>query len=180
MIIDLLLAIAILFAVIKGYKRGLIVGVFSFVAVFIGLAAAIKLSAVVAGYIGSTVNVSEKWLPILSFIIVFIVVIILVRLGANALEKTIQFALLGWINKLGGIILYAALYITIFSVVIFYSDKAGLIKPQTKDASVAYSYIAPIGPKAIDAFGKFIPIFKDMFKELEDFFGNLSHEIPKK
>ena len=45
MILDLLLIVILIVAIIKGYQRGLIVGIFSFIAVIIGLAAAIKLSA---------------------------------------------------------------------------------------------------------------------------------------
>ena len=52
MIIDLIFAVVIVLAIFKGYQRGLIVGLFSLVAVIIGLAAAMKLSAVVAKYIG--------------------------------------------------------------------------------------------------------------------------------
>src|SRR5688572_5269635 len=106
MIIDLFIAVLLVLAIIKGFSRGLIVGLFSLVAVIIGLAAALKLSAVVAGYIGNTVKVSENWLPVISFIVVFLIVILLVRLGAKAIEKTVELALLGWVNKLGGIILF--------------------------------------------------------------------------
>ncbi|KAK6023170.1 hypothetical protein OSTOST_11104, partial [Ostertagia ostertagi] len=88
-------------AVVERYRRGLIVGIFSFVALIVGLAAAIKLSVVVADYLGKSVNISGAWLPVISFLIVFIIVVILVRLGANAIEKTVEFAMLGWVNKLG-------------------------------------------------------------------------------
>jgi membrane protein required for colicin V production len=46
MILDLVFAVLIILAIIKGYQRGLIVGIFSLIAIIIGLAAAIKLSAV--------------------------------------------------------------------------------------------------------------------------------------
>ncbi len=52
MFLDLVLVVILILAVIKGYQRGLIVGIFSFIAIIIGLAAAIKLSTVVADYIG--------------------------------------------------------------------------------------------------------------------------------
>ena len=42
-------------ALIKGYRRGFIVAVFSLIAIIVGLAAAIKLSTVVAGRIGQAV-----------------------------------------------------------------------------------------------------------------------------
>jgi uncharacterized membrane protein required for colicin V production len=62
MLLDLVLVVIMIVAIIKGYQRGLIVGVFSLVGIIIGLAAAIKLSAVVAGYIGKAITISHTWL----------------------------------------------------------------------------------------------------------------------
>ena len=88
---------------IKGYQRGLIVALFSVIAFIIGLAAAIKLSAVVAGYIGNAVKVSDKWLPIISFAVVFLVVVLLVRLGAKFIQKgALNLQCLGWLTGLAG------------------------------------------------------------------------------
>ena len=174
MIIDLFIAVLFVLSIIKGYVRGLVEGLFSLVAIIIGLAAAIKLSTVVAGYLGESTRISEKWLPIISFIIVFIAVILLVRLGAKAIEKTIELALLGWVNKLGGIILFVVLYMLVASVLLFYIEQLQLLQPATIESSVTYPYIQPWGPRVIDSFGKIIPIFRDMFMELEDFFGNVA------
>ena len=118
MLIDVVFAILVVLAVIKGYQRGLIMGLFSLVAVIIGLAAALKLSTVVAGYIGKAVKVTEEWLPLISFIVVFVIVLLLIRLAGKLVEKTIQVAMLGWLNRLAGAILYAAIYILVFSVVL--------------------------------------------------------------
>jgi membrane protein required for colicin V production len=177
MLLDLIAIIIIVLAIIQGYRKGLIVGVFSFIALFIGLAAAIKLSAVVAGYIGKTVKISEQWLPLIAFLIVFLVVVLLVRLLAKLIERTIQFAMLGWLNRLGGIVLYVSLYIIVLSVVLFYAEQIKIIHTETVEKSLTYKYIQPWGPKAINAMGSVLPVFKNMFLELEEFFGNLSHNI---
>lgn len=177
MLLDLIFAVLIVFAVLRGYQRGLIVGLFSLVAVIIGLAAAMKLSAVVAGYIGKAVKVSDEWLPIISFAIVFLIVILLIRLGATAIERTIEVAMLGWVNKIGGIVLFAAIYTVVFSVLLFYAEQVKLIQPETINKSVTYSFVQPWGPKAINGFGSIIPVFKDMFGELEQFFGGVAREI---
>lgn len=177
MFLDFIFAIIIVFAIYKGYQRGLIVGLFSLAAVIIGIAAAMKLSAVVAGYIGKAVKVSDQWLPVISFIIVFIFVLLLVRLGANLIEKLAESILLGWANKLGGILLYAVIYTIIFSVLLFYAGQLSLLKPEMINKSVTYSFIQPWGPKVIDGFGSIVPIFKDLFGELESFFGGIAKEI---
>lgn len=177
MILDLLLAVVIILAVIKGFQRGLIIGVFSLVAVIIGLAAAMKLSIVVAGYVGEAVNVSDEWLPVISFALVFIAVVLLIRLGANAIERTVEIVMLGWVNRLGGVLLYAAIYIVVFSVLLFYAEQVDLIMPETIEKSLTYSFIQPWGPKVIDSIGTIIPLFKGMFSELELFFENVSKKI---
>jgi membrane protein required for colicin V production len=177
MLLDLIVAVLLVLAVIKGYQQGLITGLFSFVAIIIGLAAALKLSVVVAGYIGSAVKVAEEWLPIVSFAVVFIVVIILVRLGAKALQHTVEVAMLGWVNRLGGVLFYTALYLLVFSVLLFYAEQMKLLQPQTIQQSVTYSYIQPFGPKVINGFGAIIPLFRDMFTDLENFFGTVAQEI---
>jgi membrane protein required for colicin V production len=177
MLIDIVFAVVLVLALLKGYQRGLIVGLFSLVAVVIGLAAALKLSAVVAGYIGKAVKISDEWLPAISFIVVFAGVILLIRLGANAIERTVEVVMLGWLNKLGGILLYLAIYTIVFSVLLFYAEQLQLLKPDTIANSVSYHRVQPIGPVVINGFGSIIPVFKDMFGELESFFDGVAKNI---
>ena len=136
-----------------------------------------KLSIVAGIYISKVIKISEQWLPIISFIIVFILIVLLIRLGAKAIEKTIQLAWLGWVNKLGGIIFYAAIYTLVFSVLLFYAEQMKWLQPETINKSVTYSFVQPWGPKAINGFGAIIPIFKDMFGELEKFFDGIARKI---
>jgi len=177
MLLDIIFAVLIVFAVLKGYQRGLIIGLFSLVAVIIGLAAAMKLSVVIADYLGKAVNISDKWMPVVSFAVVFLLVILLIRLGAKLIEKTVEMAMMGWLNKIGGIILFAAIYITVFSVLVFYAEQLKLLQQDTIDKSVAYSFIQPWGPKAINGFGSIVPVFKDMFSTLEHFFEGVATNI---
>lgn len=178
MIIDLLFAVLMVFAIIKGYSRGLIIAIFSIVALIVGLAAAMRLSTATAAWLKDTVSVSAKWLPVLSFAVVFIIAVLLVRLGAKALEKTVEWAMLGWVNRIGGILFYVALYIIIFSVALFYAVKVNLIAGTTVTDSKTYHFIEPWGPMVINGLGTVIPLFKDMFHELELFFTQLQDKIP--
>jgi membrane protein required for colicin V production len=175
--LDIIFAIIIIAACIKGYQKGLIIAVFSVLAFIIGLAAALKLSVVVAGWLGNHSDINVKWLPVLSFALVFLAVLLLVRWGARLVEKTFKMALLGWVNRLGGIVFYAMLYILIFSIFLFYAEKLQLFKQETFRASQIYPFVKPWGPVVIDGFGKIVPVFKDMFTQLESFFGSVSNKI---
>ena len=174
MIIDIAFVLVMILAIFKGLGKGLILGIFSLLAFIIGLAAALKLSVVVAGWLKDSEGSLSKWLPLISFILVFIAVVFLVNLAARAIKKTMRFAMLGWLDSLGGMILYLAIYTIIFSVFLFFADKLFLIQPSTIQDSKIYPYVAPWGPKVIDNLGNIIPIFKDMFTQLQDFFGNLA------
>ncbi len=176
MAIDVVFCILMVLAVFKGYSRGLVVALFSVLAFVVGLAAAIKLSAIVAVYLQRNVNMANRWLPILSFVLVFILVVFLVRFGAGLIEKTIKMAMLGWANRLGGIILYAVLYTILLSIVLFYANKMGLIKPATVQASSTYPFVSGLGPWSINGLGKAIPFFKGMFAQLETFFESVAHK----
>ena len=174
MFIDFIAIGLVVLAIIKGFRNGLVVAVFSLLAFVIGLAAALKLSAVVAEYLGTSTNISQRWLPILAFAIVFFVVVLLVRLGAKAIEGALRMAMLGWLNKLGGVMFYLLLYFLIFSIILFYATQLHIIKMETAQVSATYPIVYPIAPVVMDTLGNIIPFFKDMFAELESFFDHLS------
>ena len=175
--IDILFAIVIILAVVKGIRKGLVVALFSILAFIIGLAAALKLSAVTAMYLQNNVAVPGKWLPFVSFVLVFVLVVIIVNLGGKFIEKSFEMAFLGWANKLAGAALYVILYTMILSVFLFYADKIQLLQPAAFQQSVTWPYIRPWGPAVIENFGKVIPVFKDSFSSLQQFFAAVADKI---
>jgi membrane protein required for colicin V production len=177
MVIDIITLILLALAIKNGYSRGFILALFSFLAVFIGLAAAIKCSVMMAGWLHTNTNISDRWLPFLSFALVMIIVIILVRLIARLLQASVELVMLGWLNRLAGIALYMVLYMIVYSIVLFYATKMGIIKESAMQSSVTYSIIEPMGPRAVDVIGSIIPIFKNMFQELENFFNKVPQNV---
>lgn len=176
MFIDIIGLVLLVWATLKGLRNGFVVAVFSFLAFIIGLAAALKLSAVAADYLGNNSNIGERWLPFIAFAAVFLIVVLLVRIGAKAIEGALRIAMLGWLNKLGGVLLYFLLYLFIYSILLFYADQLHLIKKETLSSSILYPYIAPLAPKIINALGYILPFFKDMFAQLQDFFDGVAQK----
>jgi membrane protein required for colicin V production len=177
MFIDVVAVVLLAFATFKGLRKGFIIAIFSLVAIIIGLTAAMKLSAVVAEKISGSVDVSERWLPVLAFAVVFIGVMLLVRIGAKLIEGVVRTIMLGWLNRLGGILLYVLLYLFIYSIILFYANQLHLIKAHTINSSITFNYIEPLAPKIMNAIGAVIPIFKNMFSELSRFFTNVSSKM---
>lgn len=180
MLIDIIFLIVIVFGAIKGLQRGFIIAIFSIIAIIIGLAAAIKLSTVVADYLNGSINISARWLPFISFIIVFLLVVFLVRLGANIIHRTVEIAFLGWLNRLAGAILYILLYTIVCSVLLFFAEQLHVIQEETITNSKVYPWVEPLGPYIINGIGRVIPVFQDMFQDLKAFFENISKQIQAK
>ena len=173
MFLDLVFAVFLVIAVFKGYTKGMVVALFSIFAFIAGIAAAMKLSATVATYLEKNVNVSTQWLPVISFLVVFLGVVIIVRMGAKFIEKTMDLVLLGWLNRIGGIALYILLYSILVSVVVFYASQVKVISEETLASSAAWPFIQPLGPWAMGSLGKLVPFFKDMFGDLQNFFSHM-------
>ena len=165
------------FAFIKGIRKGFIQSLFSFVAFFIGLAAAIKLSAFAGNYLSLHTQISGKWVPFISFVLVFAIIVISINYIGKMFEKTAEMVLMGWLNKFGGVCLFLILYGMIFSVILFYGTEMKFISRATINSSVFYSYISPLAPGIINGLGKVIPIFKDLFKQLEHYFEGVYNKI---
>lgn len=177
MLIDIIFLVIVIIAAIRGIRRGFIIAVFSVIAIIIGLAAAIKLSTVAADYLDDSVNVSARWFPVISFIIVFLLFVLVVRLIANLFQKTVEIAFLGWLNRMAGAVLYIFLYTVIFSVVLFFAGQLNLIKGDTIADSTVYPWVEPIGPYVINGIGKVAPFFRDMFEQLKAFFDSMSKQV---
>ena len=176
MIIDFTCILLIVLGLFKGFRNGFVVAVFSFLAFFIGLAAAVKLSVVVSRWLQSNTHIDLRWLPFLSFVLVMVGVALLIRWGALLIQGSLDLVMLGWVNKMAGIFLYIALYLLLLSVLLFYALHLHILSASTVEGSQLYPFLKPLGPKAINGFGAVVPIFKDLFTQLESFFAGMAQK----
>lgn len=162
-------------AAFRGYRQGLIVGVLSYLAFIIGLAAAIKLSALVAAKMTGQVNVSDRWMPFLAFSLVFVFVVMLVKWVARLAQSAFERIKLGWLNRIGGVFLFSLIYISGYAIFLFYISRLKIL-PESIGSSASYGFIKVFGSYAIDTLGSFLPIFKNLFSELEHFFEGIAQK----
>ncbi len=172
--IDVICLVLLALAIYKGFQKGLIVAVFAFLGIFIGLAAALKLSAMLAKALGNYTHIAASWLPFLAFLLIMLGVWVLVRMGAALIKAAFEMVLLGWLNTVGGVLIYAFLYLIVFSILLFYAKQLQLLQSVDLTASKAYPYLESMAPTMMHWFGKLIPIFKDSFQELTLFFERIA------
>ena len=104
MFLDIVVFCLLMIAIFKGYNKGMVSSIFSFLAIVIGLVIAFKFSAIVATWLQSTTNIPTFWLPFISFILIVIAITFVAKISTSIVENFFQIVLLGWLNKLCGII----------------------------------------------------------------------------
>ncbi|WP_367755985.1 CvpA family protein [Flavobacterium sp. WC2430] len=144
-ILDIVLGALLIYALFKGMKNGLFVELASLISLILGIYIAIKFSYVVREVASSHVSWSPKYIEIIAFGLTFIAVVIVVHLLAKVLTGIMDFAFLGWINKLAGGFFSVIKTILLLSIVLNLFQKINinnmLTKQETLDKSMFYNPI---------------------------------------
>lgn len=169
-----ILVIVLFFA--RGYTRGFILAAFSFLAILLGLLCALKLSQTFSAWLLEKGYVTSGWVQLVSYAILFIGVVLLVRLVAKLIEKALEGMMLGMVNKLIGGVLYAFLGLVLWSSVLWICARMQIISHETLAASKTYHWISGIAPWFFFEAGRLLPFVKDTFGNLEHFFDSVNQK----
>ncbi|HKL34010.1 MAG TPA: CvpA family protein [Tangfeifania sp.] len=148
--IDIILGLLLLFAAISGFRKGLVSELASLAALILGIWGAIEFSYITTDFLIENFNFETEYLNIISFIITFIVIVILVHVVGSAVNKFIEAAMLGFINKLAGLafgILRSALILSIILIVFDKIDEdVEILSKEAKTESRLYEPIRNFAP----------------------------------
>ena len=100
--LDILIAIPLLWAAYRGFKKGLVIELAGLAALILGIYCALKFSDFIADFIVEQWAYEGKYLPIIAFALTFLLVVLLVHLLGKAIEKVLDIVALGTANKLAG------------------------------------------------------------------------------
>lgn len=168
--IDIVFAVILGFAVYKGLKNGLFVEIASLIALVAGIYFAIKFSSFVGGLLGEFISSwNPKYIEIIAFIMTFLLVVIGIHLMAKILTKITDFAFLGWINKLAGVIFSLLKTILALSVVLFIFEKINinnmLLSKESQEHSIFFNPIQNTSKAIYPTIEKWYESLKSDFKK---------------
>jgi membrane protein required for colicin V production len=148
--IDIILVLLLVFAAINGYRRGLIAEVASLAALVLGIWGAIRFSHITADNLVRYFNLETQHLSIISFIITFIVIVILVHLVGSSVNKLVEIAMLGFFNKLTGLAFALVRTALILSIILLIFNKIDqdvhILSQKSKAESQLYEPIRKLAP----------------------------------
>ena len=103
-IVDIILLICFVPALISGIRKGFISQVISIVSLIGGVWLSYEFSEPVGAWLSQYIETTENVLKLISFIIIMIAVFAGLALVGKLLEGIINFVMLGWVNKLLGVV----------------------------------------------------------------------------
>ena len=141
-ILDAIILICLIPAIFQGLRKGFISQAISIISLIVGIWASARFADIVTEWVSQYITASEQVMKIVVFVIILTVVFIALGLIGRLLEKILNFAFLGWINKLAGVAfsLMKAFLILGLIAIAFNSINTTLelVKPETISESVLY------------------------------------------
>lgn len=141
-IIDIFLLIPILWFGYKGFTKGFIIEIASLAALMLGIYGGIHFSNFVSGYLSKWFEIKSDYLPLISFSVTFLLIVIVVFLVARGVDKLVKSASLSLPNRIAGAILGAIKTIMIIGVILLlvnkYDKDGTYLKEEIRDKSLLY------------------------------------------
>ena len=172
MIFDILFVIFVGGGFWWGYQKGIIYSVFSLAAYFIGIIVALKFSYIAVKFLQTSLSLGPKALAVIAFILMFLLIVLLVRGVAWALEEILKSFSLNLVNQLIGGVIFSLISVYILCVMIWLLNRWNVFPDHQKMTSHVYPYIANLGPTIVEYSGKIVPMFKTAFHDLDELIRN--------
>lgn len=155
-VLDIILAIPILWLAYRGFTKGLIIEISTLAALVLGIYASLHFSYITADFLRSNLDVTGQYLNISSFVVTFILVVIIVNLIGRLVSKFVEMIALSFVNRVMGGVLGILKAVVFLSFVLFFVEKfdskAHLLTPETKQNSMLYPFVSPIAPQLVAWF----------------------------
>lgn len=148
------LDIALLIFLLVGFWRGYLNGFFVELTSLVALVAAIYGSIHFSNYASDWLMINTEWdnstITIVSFVITFIVIILVITYAGKLLTKLVKTVQLSFLNKIAGGAFGLLKLAFIASVILMFVNSAAgeveLIDPETEENALVYPYVEPLAP----------------------------------
>lgn len=148
--IDIILGILLILGAINGFRKGFVVEVASLTALVLGVWGAIRFSYIASDFMAKNFDFTSPHMGVISFLVTFVVIVILVHLIGKVADNFIKAAQLGFINRLAGLFFGFIKSALILSVVLMVFDvineNVHVVSQQSKENSRTYEPVKMLVP----------------------------------
>lgn len=151
--VDIVLALILLYGLVRGFFRGLLAEIASLVGIVAGIYSAIHFSYILSDFFSENMNWDSEYVNLIAFAITFVLIVFLISLAGKILTKMAGFAALGIVNKLLGAGFGLLKMAFIASVIIMFfaatNEEIELVSKEKLEDSKLYAPVKVIAPAVL-------------------------------
>lgn len=165
-ILDLILAVPLLWALYRGFRKGLVYMAASIAALVLGILGAIRFHETIGEWLNNLFTIQQEHLNLISFAVTFILIVIIVHVAAFLADKLIKAVALNLVNRAAGMLFGFLVTAFVISIVLMPVDAANqrkeFISKDTLEGSLLYKPLKNFAPTVLpylkkEDFRKYLP-----------------------
>ncbi|MFN3852508.1 MAG: CvpA family protein [Spirosomataceae bacterium] len=168
-ILDLIIILPIVYGAYRGYQKGLLIEIIGVAAFIVAIVIGFKFLGfgmnMLAPHIGE--QLSYRFLPYLSFTLIFFPTIFLLNRFGWMLRKALRFTILGTMDSFAGAIVGAFTWLFGISIFLWLTETIEVRIPEkyTKE-SLVYEHTIKVAPAVVSKVSDWIPAGGNLIKDL--------------
>ncbi len=143
--LDYILFIPLLYALYRGFTKGLIIELASLLALILGIYGALHFSSFTFEFLSDYFEIKTVYLQLVSYGLTFLIIAVLISFTGKILTMLIRLVALGFINRMMGAIFGGIKALLILSVFISFFDRFnkqfGMVNEDILTSSLIYNSI---------------------------------------
>lgn len=159
--IDLICMVAFFYGFWRGFNQGIISTVFNILAYVFGIVLAFKMTPTATNILEKLFNSDNPMMYVAAFVVNVVFIMFIVRQAARGFEGILRSLYLNVINQAIGGAIMGLVSVLIFSILVWFGDKAGMIGEQTISESRTYPFLIEMPGKAKVMAERFKPFLLD-------------------
>ncbi|CAH0996262.1 hypothetical protein EMA8858_02393 [Emticicia aquatica] len=170
-VLDLVFILPLLYGAFNGYRKGLFIEIIGVIAFVIAIVIGFKFLGygmnLIAPAIGE--NLANRFLPYLSFTVIFFPTIFLINKLGWMLRRALRFTILGTIDGFAGALVGIFTWLFGISTFLWLMSSIDInIPKKLTDESLTYPVVKKVAPTVISKVSDWIPTGGNMIKKLTE------------
>ena len=159
MYLDIVISLLLIFGFYYGFSKGIIKPVITLSSIVFALLIANITMPFGKAFLQQWFDLNPNWLPLLSFVALFVLSILLIRGLGALLEAFIKLIYLNIINRCVGGLTFSLVFLMLISVFIKAGNYFNLFTYELKEESILFEYVEAVFPWVY----KHYPLIKEYF-----------------
>jgi membrane protein required for colicin V production len=167
---DLVFLAVLVFGAYRGVKKGIIMEVFSILALILAVIGAFKLLDFGIVWLTQSFGKPHPFIPFLSFILIFIGIILGINVLGRMTKGLVRMTLLGWVDKFFGAIIGLVKWTFGLSLILWILDSfVPDLSQKISEDSILFPIIMPVCVKVFTVLKTLFPFLEGLVRHISNY-----------